>query len=57
MHPDIDDHSVDDKRVCESFTWDHWVKLNCEETETKFDVAYHSSVKQVKSHSDKQNWA
>jgi len=57
MHPNIHNDSVDDKRVCESLTWNHWVKLNCEETESKLDVAYHSSVKQVESHGDKQNRA
>jgi hypothetical protein len=52
MHPNIHNDSVDDKRVCESLTWNHWIKLNCKETEAKFDVSDHCRVEQVKSHSD-----
>ena len=57
MHPDINDDGVDDKRVCKSFSRDHRIKLNCEESKTKLDVTNQGCVKQIESHCDKQNWA
>ena len=57
MHPNIHNDSVDDKRVCESLTWNHWIELNCKETEAEFDVSDHCRVEQVKSHSNEQNRA